>query len=72
MIERKRVDETDGVEPETVRRNSSNTPGHDRSVTRLLLKRAEFNILKLNVFVTWATESQNLFYLHIVVFYYDA
>ena len=72
MIERKCVSETDGVEPETVQQNSLHIHGCTRSGTRLLRISVEFNILKLNAFVNRVTESQNLFYLHIVVFYYDA
>ena len=72
MIERKCVSETDGVEPETVQQNSLNTHGRNRSVTQLLRISAEFNILKLNAFVIRVTESQNLFYLRILVFYYNA
>ena len=62
MIEKKKhASQTNGVERETVRRNSSNMPGPDRSGKLLLLNYAEFNILKLNVFVTRAMKSQNLF-----------
>ena len=71
MIESKHVSETDRVQPEIFRQTSLNAPCRDRSGKQLLLKCAEFNILKLNAFVKQALKSQNICYLRIVVFYYN-
>ena len=72
VIHKKHIGNTSRIGSETIRKTSLPTPGLHRSGKQHLLLLSKFNILKLNEFITWVMESQILFYLCIMDFYYDA